>query len=294
MKIIKSDFISKGVRCDGDLYLPESIKKAPVVIMAHGMAAQKNFRLPSYAEHFVKQGIAVFLFDYRTFGKSDGEPRHWVDPFEHVRDWQAAIQHVRNLTKINSEKIALWGSSFSGGHVITCAAHDDKISAVVSQVPFVSSFSSIRVRRFQDILLSTIYGIYDTVRGALSLSPHYSPVIARPESFAAMNTAESYDGYMSIVEKGSGWENMMTSRAFLKISMYNPIAKAKMVKSPVLVMAGRYDSLIPVDAVEKLARKLPYGELVIMDCNHFEPYSSEIFDRFILKQSMFLKEHLFN
>jgi dipeptidyl aminopeptidase/acylaminoacyl peptidase len=292
MKMEKYDFISRGVRCDGDLYLPEGTGKPPVVIMAHGMAAQKSFRLPAYAERFVENNMAVFLFDYRTFGKSDGEPRHLVDPVWHVQDWQEAIFHVRKRSDVDGTRIALWGSSFSGGHVIICAAADHDIKAVVSQVPFVSGWSSTRMKSLPDILLSTIYGTYDVIRAFLGLSPHYSPVIAHPGSFAAMNTAESYPGYMAIAEKDSGWENQMASRAFIKVSMYSPIRKAKQVKAPTLVMAGRYDSLIPVKAVEKMAKRLPRGELVVMDCNHFEAYTGQFFEKFVKKQSEFLETHL--
>ena len=292
MKMEKYDFISRGVRCDGDLYLPEGTGKPPVVIMAHGMAAQKSFRLPAYAERFVEKNMAVFLFDYRTFGKSDGEPRHLVDPVWHVQDWQEAISHVRKRSDVDGTRIALWGSSFSGGHVIICAAADLDIKAVVSQVPFVSGWSSSRVKSFPDILLSTIYGTYDVIRGFWGLSPHYSAVIAHPGSFAAMNTAESYPGYMAIADKDSGWENQMASRAFIKVSMYSPIRKAKQVKAPTLVMAGRDDSLIPVKAVEKMAKRLPRGELIVMDCNHFEPYTGQFFEKFVKKQSEFLETHL--
>ena len=153
MRTEKSDFISRGVRCDGDLYLPQGAVNPPVVIMAHGMAAQKSFRLPAYAERFVEKNMAAFLFDYRTFGKSNGEPRHLVDPARHVQDWQAAIAHVRKLTNVDGTRIALWGSSFAGGHVITCAAADHDIRAVVSQVPFVSGWSSTRLKTIPDILL---------------------------------------------------------------------------------------------------------------------------------------------
>ncbi|MBA4367279.1 MAG: alpha/beta hydrolase [Desulfobacterium sp.] len=292
MKIEKYDFFSRGVRCDGDLYLPEGTGKPPVVIMAHGMAGQKSFRLPAYAERFVEKNMAVFLFDYRTFGKSDGEPRHLVDPVWHVQDWQEAISHVRKRSDVDGTRIALWGSSFSGGHVIICAASDHNIKAVVSQIPFVSGWSSTRMKSLPDILLSTIYGTYDVIRGFLGLSPHYSPVIAHPGSFAAMNTAESYPGYTAIADKDSGWENQMASRAFIKVSMYSPIRKAKQVKAPTLVMAGRYDSLIPVNAVEEMAKRLPRGELVVMDCNHFEPYTGQFFEKFVKKQSEFLETHL--
>ncbi len=292
MKIKKSDFNSRGVRCDGDLYLPEGVNKPPVVIMAHGMAAQKDFRLPAYAERFVEKNMAAFLFDYRTFGKSDGEPRQMVDPDLHVQDWQAAISHVRNLTDVDGKRIALWGSSFSGGHVITCAAADHDIRAVVAQLPFVSGWSSTRLKGIPDMLQCTFYGIYDLIRGLLGLSPHYSPVIAPPGSFAAMNTEESYPGYMAIAGESTGWENKMASRAFIKASLYSPISRAKQVKAPTLVMAGKYDSLIPVDAVRKMASRLPKGELVVMDCNHFEPYTGELFEKFVSRQSAFLETHL--
>ncbi|RJP78050.1 MAG: alpha/beta fold hydrolase [Desulfobacteraceae bacterium] len=292
MKSVKSDFISSGVRCDGDLYLPEGAEKPPVVIMAHGMAAQKDFRLPAYAERFVEKNMAAFLFDYRTFGKSNGEPRQLVDPDLHVQDWQAAISHVRNLKNVDGARIALWGSSFSGGHVITCAAADHDIRAVVSQLPFVSGWSSTRLKGISDVLQCTFYGVYDLIRGALGLSPHYSPVIARPGFFAAMNTEESYPGYMSIAGDNPTWENKMASRAFIKASLYSPISRAKQVKAPTLVMAGKYDSLIPVDAVRKMAGRLPKGELVVMDCNHFEPYTGELFEQFVARQSAFLATHL--
>ena len=41
------------------------------------------------------------------------------------------------VSEVKTDKIGLWGSSFSGGHVIVTAAkhpHKDRIGAVVSQV----------------------------------------------------------------------------------------------------------------------------------------------------------------
>lgn len=294
MKTIKSDFLSKRARCDGDLLLPDKAIRPPVIIMAPGLAAQKNFALMPYAERFLKKNMAVFLFDYRTFGKSDGTPRQIVDPFRHLEDWKAAIAHVRKIQEIEGGRIALWGSSFSGGHVITIAAEDKNITAVVAQVPFVGSAASMKLKSFPDILKATVYGCYDIVRNALRLSPHYSPVIARPGSFAAMNSEESYDGFMSLVGNDSKWENKMTSRGFIKMVIYNPTGKAKKVKAPALIMAAKYDSLIPLDAIKKLANKLPKGELVVMDCNHFATYTGDTFSKHIDTQVAFLEKHLFN
>jgi hypothetical protein len=40
-------------------------------------------------------GIAAVVFDYRTFGGSDGEPRHWVSVTRHLQDYAAVIDHVQ-------------------------------------------------------------------------------------------------------------------------------------------------------------------------------------------------------
>ncbi len=293
MRKIKSDFISKGVRCDGDLYLPEGVSKPPVIIMAHGLAAIKAFRLPAFAEKFVERKMATFLFDYRTFGESDGKPRHLMNPFHHVQDWLAAISHVRSIPEVDGSRIALWGTSFSGGHVIIAAAKDPAILAVVSQVPFVSGFASIRLKSLSDILRATCYGIVDYIRAALFLTPHYSPAIAQPGSFAAMNTEESYPGFLSIVPKGSDWENKMTSRGFITLAFYSPLRYAKKVKAPVLIIGGKNDSLVPIKAVEKTAKRLTNGELVELDCRHFEPYTGARFEQSIKIQIDFLEKQLF-
>jgi len=292
LKIIKSDFISKGIRCDGDLLLPDNINNPPVVIMAHGFASQKNFGLRPYAERFIEKDMAVFLFDYRTFGRSDGEPRQIVDPFHHVEDWKAAVAHVRNINEVDGGRISLWGSSFSGGHVISVAASDDKIKAVIAQVPFMSGTSSTSMKSFPDIIKSAVYGIYDVIRNTVGLSPHYSPVIGRSGTFAAMNSEESYDGYMSIVGNDQIWENKVASRVFLKMLMYNPSAKAKKIKANVLIMAAKHDSLIPIKAIEKCAKNITNCKLVIMDCNHFAPYTGETFKKYIGTHVEFLERYL--
>ena len=107
-----------------------------------------------------------------------------------------------------------------------------------------------------------------------------------------MNTEESYPGYMSIAGEDPAWENKIASRAFLKMALYSPIRKAGKVDAPVLVMAGRYDSLIPLDAVVAMCEKLPKGELIVMDCNHFDPYSGSFFEQFSEAQGSFLAKQL--
>lgn len=50
--------------------------------MAHGFGLLRQFKLPAVAERFAERGLAVLVFDYRSLGESDGEPRNVVLPFE--------------------------------------------------------------------------------------------------------------------------------------------------------------------------------------------------------------------
>lgn len=286
------EFTSRKTICRGDLYHPATVEKPPVVIMAHGFGAERKFGLPAYAERFVQKGMAVFLFDYRNFGGSDGYPRNFVDPGRHLDDWAAAIEHARSLEHINPNKIALWGSSFSGGHVIVTAARDKAINAIVAQVPFVDSISSIRKLGPGFLLQAAPHAMKDLARILTFQSPHYVKIVGKPEEFAVMNTPESYPGYMSLVPEDSTWENKCPARILLTFGTYRPIAHASDVKCPALIMFGEKDSLIDPGAVEKTALAMPKSRMIRYPFGHFEIYTGDAFENAVSEQAAFLAEHL--
>jgi dipeptidyl aminopeptidase/acylaminoacyl peptidase len=189
-----SDFSSHGTRCAGWLYRPAGIQKPPIIVMAHGLAAEKSFRLAAFAERFVENGMAVFAFDYRNFGDSDGEPRNLVSPTRHIQDWKSAIGHVRKLQDIDLKRIALWGSSFSGGHVLVIAARDPGISAVISQVPFVDGVDFAKYMGPKYLAQATWAGLKDVLRIVTFSGRYKVPVVGIPDVFAVLNTPDSKEG----------------------------------------------------------------------------------------------------
>jgi pimeloyl-ACP methyl ester carboxylesterase len=289
---IDSDFFSRGTRCAAWLYLPEGVQDPPVVIMAHGFAAERTFRLPAYAEKFAERGLAVFLFDYRNFGGSDGEPRNLVNPWRHVQDWQAAVAHVRGLSNVQTGKIALWGSSFSGGHVTVVAAKDPGISAIVSQVPFVDGMSTVDTLGLAYAMKSMMAGLRDIGRMLTFRRPYCVPVVADPEGFGAMNKPDSKQGYLAIVPEGSAWKNECPARIMLAFPLYRPISFASRVKCPAFVLLAETDSLIPAEAVEKLAARLPLAEVARVPLGHFDVYVGEAFEETSKLEADFLEKHL--
>jgi pimeloyl-ACP methyl ester carboxylesterase len=224
--------------------------------MGHGFAAEKPFRLPAYAERFVERGIAAFLFDYRNFGGSEGQPRNLVDPSRHLQDWEAAVAHVRSLKGVHNNRVALWGSSFGGGHVIVTAAKNARIDAIVAQVPFVDGLSTLSALGLKNNLQAVVAGLRDFCRMLTFREPYYVPVVGTPERFAAMNTPDAWEGYLAIVPPDSSWKNQCPARVFLAAPFYRPISYADRVSCPALLVVAERDSLIPAAVVEKTAARI--------------------------------------
>lgn len=291
-RVEAAGFLSAGVHCSADLYLPERAKRSSLVVMAHGFGAERKFRLPAYAAHFANQGIAVLLFDYRTFGDSEGTPRNLVDPDRHVADWKAAIAHARTLPTVNHDKIALWGTSYSGGHCIVCAAQDHAVSAVIAQVPFLDPYSSIAQVGVAHLLWATPHGIIDIVKARLGLAPHYVKLVDRPGKFAAMNTPESLPGFLSIVPDESAWQNRVCARILFKFPLYRPLRVVHQVGCPALLILAENDSLVAPASIRKAAKRMTNARVIAYPYGHFDIFHGEAFDDAIIKQTDFLMQHL--
>ncbi len=285
-------FLSRGTRCAAWLYRPVGIDRPPVVVMAHGFAAEKAFGLSAFAERFAGEGMAVFVFDYRCFGESAGEPRNLVNPSRHLQDWQAAIAHVRALAEVDSHRIALWGSSFAGGHVIVTASREPGIRAIVAQVPFVDAWSSLRMFGPGYAARSTLAGIRDLFRILTFRRPFTIPVVGDPGSLACMTTADSRAGFLALVPEGSAWKNECPARIALTVGAYRPIKAAPRVSCPALLVMAEKDSLIDPKDVQRTAARMPKAKLVSMPIGHFDIYSGSVLEKALEVESGFLREQL--
>jgi uncharacterized protein len=127
-----------GTTLRGWLYLPRTgATPRPGIVMTHGFSATTEMALSSYAEVLCDGGLAVLVYDHRCLGASDGEPRQLVDPWAQAGDSIAALDWLEGRDGIDPTRLGLWGSSFSGGHVLVVAAIDARVGAVVANIPFV-------------------------------------------------------------------------------------------------------------------------------------------------------------
>jgi cephalosporin-C deacetylase-like acetyl esterase len=139
MSALRSDitFTSHGVRCAAWHVRATSDGLArkgrrPCVVIGHGFGGTRDTALLDFAEGFADAGIDSIVFDYRGFGASDGTPRQAVSYRRQRQDYHAAVDAARRLRSVDPDRIALWGTSYSGGHVRAVAAVDPRVAAVVS------------------------------------------------------------------------------------------------------------------------------------------------------------------
>ncbi len=286
----KHVFTSEGLSCSGSLFLPVN-EQPPVVILGQGFGAERTFGTGSFIRAFVEAGWAVFSFDYRSFGASEGKPRQLVNPHHHCEDWYNVVQYVRSLQNIDNQRVVLWGSSFAGGHVLVTAARVSRLAGVIAQVPFCSSRSTAKNTTIGKSIQSVAHACLD---GLLSLvgSEHRVALVAKPGAdFAIMDAPGWYEDYMKIAVGSSSWVNSMPARGLFAVANYNPIDTADKIDCPVLIINGARDQGVPAEDVRATAAKISNCKHVEMDFDHFDLYEGfELHDEALRLQVEFLNK----
>lgn len=288
-------FASGDERCAGWLYRPEQDPDPrPLVVMAHGFSATRELRLDAYAERFCEAGLGVLLFDYRHFGASSGEPRQLLDIRRQHADYHAALAHARSLPWVDPQRLALFGSSFSGGHVIAVAARDPSVAAVVSQCPFTDGLASLTRIPPGTALRLTGLALLDGAGSLAGRAPRYVQAVGAPGALAVMSTADAEPGFKSLLpaRQATGWENRVAARVVLAVPLYRPGRLSARLRCPALFCVCERDSVAPAERTVKLVSRAARGQVARYPLGHFDIYTGEGFERAVSDQTRFLTDVL--
>lgn len=290
------EFDSSGTRCAawylqaGNDDLTTS-RGRPCVVMGHGFAATRDAGLLPFAERFAAAGTDVLVFDYRGFGTSDGSPRQDVDHRKHRQDYHAAVAAARARKGVDPARVALWGSSYSGGHVIVVAAQDPRVRAVVSQGAAMDGLAAlVGVQKSGGpgkTLALTAAGLRDLGRALTRRPPFLVPVVGEPGSAAVISAPGASTGYLNIT--GPTFRNEMCGRGILRIALNRPVRAARRVGCPTFIVIAERDNIAPVPSVRKVAERIgERAEVLSLPCDHFAIYVGEMFERSVARQVEFL------
>ena len=292
-------FGSHGGTCQAWRYAPDEAATSPAVarpcvVMAHGLGATRDASLAPYAERFAAAGMHVLLFDYRHFGASDGEPRQLVSVRRQLQDYSAAVEFARALAGVDPERVAVWGTSFAGGHALVTAARQSGVAAAVCQCPMMDGLAAVRqILQYAGpghLLRLTGHGLWDAALAPLGRA-HYVPTVGPPGSLAVMTSPDADAGYRALGPPDFRCE--IAARIALTVGLYRPVRYADRVRCPVLVQICEQDSVAPAAAAEAVARRLgERGEVQRYPIGHFEPYAGTWFERSVGDQVDFLRRHL--
>jgi pimeloyl-ACP methyl ester carboxylesterase len=293
-------FTSSGTSC-GAWYLRAetdeltTTRGRPCIVMGHGFAATRDAGLLPFAERFAGAGADVLIFDYRGFGTSDGVPRQDVNHRKHRQDYHAAVAAARGLRGVDKSRIVLWGSSYSGGHVVAVAAKDRRIRAVISQGAAMDGLAALRMVQStsgtRKVLTLTLAGLRDLARVLTGRQAHVVPVVGEPGSSAVIVSPGAVAGYEAIM--GPTFRNEMCARGILRLALNRPVAAAGKLRAPILLIVAEQDNVAPVSAVRAVARRAgKLAETESFDCGHFDIYVGEVFEKSVARQVEFLRTHL--
>lgn len=283
---------SANDRISAWLYRPETDGPAPVLVMGHGLGAVRTMRLDAYAERFRAAGYACLVFDYRNFGDSEGQPRQLLDVEMQLADWAAAVGYARTLPGLDPARIALWGTSFGGGHVIESAARLPGIAAAVAQCPFTDGLASIRAINPVTAARVTALAIRDLLGARRGKPPVMIPTAGMPGEVALMTAPDAYPGYLRLVPEGVELRNEVAARIGLKVLLYRPGRSAAKISCPILFCVCETDSVAPAGPTLRYAAKAPRGEIKTYPEGHFAIYVDDAFERVVADQIAFLDTHL--
>lgn len=293
-KVVRHDvrFDSGETYCSAWLFLPEGVKNPPVVVLGHGLGAVREMRLDAFSERFASAGVAALAFTYRYFGDSGGEPRQLISVSRQLEDWDAALTYIKRHPKVDGSRVAVWGSSFGGGHAITVASRHPELRAAISQCPFTDGLASAAALGVKSTLAITPVIARDFIAKFLGRPPVMVPIAAAPGLPALMNAHDALQGYLQLVPSSITFVNQVAARVIPEIMMYRPGRSAAKVAMPILFCVSETDTVTPPEQTKVLARRAPHGEIKLYQAGHFDFYIGEAFEQLASDQSAFLLKHL--
>ena len=261
--------------CRGRLYEPTSkATNGAGVVLAHGLCGTMDSGLFAYAEAFAKAGFHALVFDYRGFGLSDGAPRQYVNVPMQLADWRAAIDLLSRHDNVNGQRLGLWGISFSGGHVVHLAHKDERVRAIVGQVPMLDPVLAANVGNFHRGAEGTAAMTAQIFRRLktrwFSKKVDMMQVASQNKKLPAGLGGKEAEVYRKLA--GPTWRNELHPDSFLngKIEQNNASLLTDDLTTPMLLQMGEKDAAVSNEAIKNFARRCgPLATLTAYDGGHF-------------------------
>jgi len=248
------EFSSQGEICRGLFVRPEGGGPAPLIVLGHGLGGVYEMRLDAFARRFAEVGYAALTFDYRRFGRSDGHPRHWLVREHQQQDFEAALDYGKTLDGVDASRVALWGTSLAGGHVLDIAARRSDLTASVIQGPFTDGIASTLAISLPSILGMGFFIAADVVARLLRRPPVLAPLAGTYGTPALMTNQDVVQTVLKLFPAGSKLSGRLSQ-------LYRSFAQRKITLPPGMTLSDEPEQF-PIASLTGSIR-LPSGTVLI-------------------------------
>jgi acylglycerol lipase len=266
----------KGLSLYYQCWLPDKSPKA-VLLVAHGLAEHSG-RYKNLVSYFVPKGYAVYTFDYRGHGKSEGQ-RSYVDRFsDYLADIKIFFDKVRKEQR--RAKIFLVGHSMGGTLAVPYAIeHQQELAGVITSAPSLVASSTVSPA------LIAIAGVVSALVPKVGVTVLDASTISRDKAVV--------DAYVNDPLVFRGKIPARTGAELAKMWKTLPEEMPK-IKLPILIMQGTADRLSDPASSKLLYKRVGSKDKTL---KLYKGFYHEIFNEPQHKQVMadmaaWLKEHL--
>ncbi|MFF4341326.1 alpha/beta hydrolase [Kitasatospora sp. NPDC001540] len=248
------------------------------VVMAGGTSVTKEPATDLFAARFHAAGFSVLAFDHRRFGASGGTPRQVVRVDKQLADWDAAVARAARLPEVDPGRIAVWGFSLAGGHVLRVAADHPELGAAIAQTPLADARAiaphALRSMTPSAALRLLGLAVADLLGGLAGRPPLLVPTAGPRGTVASLTTADATDGDRALDPDGrhTDWERTVAARIALQIGGYRPGRAADRIRCPLLVVVCDQDSSALPGPALRAARAAPHAEVLRLPGSHYAPF----------------------
>ncbi len=202
--------------------------------------------LPDVARYFQRAGITALLYDPRSTGQSDGQPRNDIDPSKQVEDYSDALTFLCKIPSVDSKKVGFWGMSFAGTTALCAASLDKRAQFVIAACPLVSF-------EYKPGVLPSVLAkcMKDRESQVMGNGPFYLPMLTeKGENPFVFGMGIDKERYGKVVQAGKALGpnhvNRTTVQNYYKMVMWQPYSLWRHLgPTPVLFVVPEFDEISP-------------------------------------------------
>ncbi|KAF2758541.1 alpha/beta-hydrolase [Pseudovirgaria hyperparasitica] len=291
----KVEFLTiDGLMLRGILF--EAQQKGGGVVLSTGFNCVKEMLgQTQLARAFQDAGITALLYDPRTTGESDGQPRNHIQPYKQVEDISDAITYLASLPIVDPNFIGVWGMSLGGATTLCAASFDRRAKFVIAICPAAGyQFSEERLLK---VLEKCFQDRESQINGN---EPFMIPLVNTDGINPAgcsfgneMEVGKAARFAQAHLDLALGWPNKTTIQSYHQLMMWTPWPTWKHLdQTPTMFIVPEFDRVCPVESQKRHFEQLKCPKRLILapDSGHFDVLTNTRSAEIIEEQIRFIMD----